>query len=53
MTVKELKEMLQDLPDDDIIYWYVDKCIYYDLHHITREIRPNKTESVYITLEHD
>ena len=53
MTIKELKEMLQDLPDDDTIYWYVDGCIYYELHHITREIRPDKTEKVCIMLEHD
>lgn len=51
MTVKELKEMLQDLPDDDIILLKLNCNYNYRLYKITRDIMPNQAETVTIEIE--
>ena len=51
MTIKELKEMLQDLPDDDTILFKIDCSYSYRLYKITRDIMPNQAETVTIEFE--
>lgn len=53
MTVGELKQMIQDLPDNDEILWKIDFDYNYKLYQIQRQITPNEEETVCIWIEEE